>query len=208
MDVHVVLPAPSHLDYSHVHAGQVEQRCDPHARACCQARVLNPLQRVQSTEEGHLYRAAAVQEGLQVVPLPMYPDSGLRCVQISKEGQPRLQPTWIEAGRREEIKIFSIRCFQWPRERAMSPLEPWEHRSYIFQLSAGLHGRTAKRAFRACRPPALAPEDRLVTIVIGVQSSEDRRAKGGTPDIPPLWLDWQLTGRGHRGRQPTTPAKG
>jgi hypothetical protein len=106
MNVHVVLPASSHLDYTHLHPGEIEQRGNQHAGVNCAPRVLYPSQSVQTAKERHLNRAAPIYEGFQVVSLAMYPEVRIRRVQISEKGQPRLQPIWVETRRREEVKVY------------------------------------------------------------------------------------------------------
>jgi hypothetical protein len=78
-------------------------------------RILDALQIVEASEEGDFYHATlALDLSLEVVALVVDPlFATFR--QKPDEGQTSLEPLWIEAHRREEIKIFDTR---WPRYNA------------------------------------------------------------------------------------------
>src|SRR5437667_4946501 len=85
------------LNYPHLHAGQIHQRSDLHARSCRAARVLDALKRIEPAKESYFDHAAAtVYERFQVIALAMDPDVMISGIQILEEGQPRSQPVGIE----------------------------------------------------------------------------------------------------------------
>src|SRR5437016_488578 len=107
VDVHVILPTAPDLNYSHLHAGQIHQRGDLHARSCRAARVLDPLKRIKPAKERYFdHTTATVYKSFQVIPLAMDPDIRVSLIQIPEERQPRPQPVGIETRRGKEIKVL------------------------------------------------------------------------------------------------------